>query len=662
MATPELLNTAVEVKVAEYTGIDDRYPVENVLHANSKFHCSKPGKGFDLLLELSESCTVTHFVARGPDNCTEPIKIGAVWFSSDKPSDLSYSSGVEEKETKEGVYECAEKKPDLVFETDGVFYESADELYPPKQGVKYVHIKYVNTHGDGDNVDVTFFGLVGFKGSVKTAKKFGRECLEDLNADENMVVHPRPRAGQATDLSSKGYCFDHMWYKPCALLLLPVGGDPTEHNNLISTLHSVASKVGGGESFNVFFMPASFDNLDKYGGGRIFGREQESDVTSPVLFFLDKDRRRYMLDSDQPFTVDTVSQFVTSAYEDETPRHIKSRPEPEDDSDPSHVGMTVVVGTSFDRIVLDAETDVFLDVWAPWCGPCVAAAPTWSALAETLHAVGALGQGKLLIAKCDCNDNDTNKEYITEGGIPNFKLFPKGDRQTKKDKAVRYQGDRSLKSFIEFVHEHMSEPKFDLPAALDKALDSIRKLNALKEASSVLQKFKRTLILPADDSLPAELAAARQLVADKHETLDGVRQREHVTAEELETAVKGLKEAVEASKFEEHHDKWLNKNAKSLKTQEEYESATAKGDSLTVVDFWAPWCGPCVNIAPFYGELSEKYGGVKFFKVECDGSDWIDELDFSSIPTFFFFKNGERVDQISGADKTQLEETIIKHM
>eukprot|EP00389_Voromonas_pontica_P016647 GDKH01026037.1.p2 GENE.GDKH01026037.1~~GDKH01026037.1.p2 ORF type:complete len:81 (-),score=0.24 GDKH01026037.1:356-598(-) len=78
--------------------------------------------------------------------------------------------------------------------------------------------------------------------------------------------------------------------------------------------------------------------------------------------------------------------------------------------------------------------------------------------------------------------------------------------------------------------------------------------------------------------------------------------------------------------------------------------------------FWAFWSRPCVKIALYYGELSEKYGGVKFFKVECDGSDWIDELDFSSIPTFFFFKNGERVDQISGADKTQLEETIIKHM
>lgn len=92
-----------------------------------------------------------------------------------------------------------------------------------------------------------------------------------------------------------------------------------------------------------------------------------------------------------------------------------------------------------------------------------------------------------------------------------------------------------------------------------------------------------------------------------------------------------------------------------------FEAKILQSSKPVMVDFWAPWCGPCKAIAPTVEALEKEYGSdMTFAKVNVDENPICpSKYGVQAIPTLIFFKNGEVVEQITGmVAKEKLEETI----
>ena len=83
-------------------------------------------------------------------------------------------------------------------------------------------------------------------------------------------------------------------------------------------------------------------------------------------------------------------------------------------------------------------------------------------------------------------------------------------------------------------------------------------------------------------------------------------------------------------------------------------------DSLTIIDCWAAWCGPCRMLSPIIDELSEQYAQVTFGKLNVDENNALAaKFDIMAIPTLLFFKGGKLVDTVVGAvPKSVIEDKI----
>lgn len=85
-------------------------------------------------------------------------------------------------------------------------------------------------------------------------------------------------------------------------------------------------------------------------------------------------------------------------------------------------------------------------------------------------------------------------------------------------------------------------------------------------------------------------------------------------------------------------------------TDATFDSEVLKSDKPVLVDFWAPWCGPCVQLSPVIDEIADsKAGTFKVAKVNVDQSlETAGKFRINSIPALLFFKNGEVCDQLVG--------------
>lgn len=100
-------------------------------------------------------------------------------------------------------------------------------------------------------------------------------------------------------------------------------------------------------------------------------------------------------------------------------------------------------------------------------------------------------------------------------------------------------------------------------------------------------------------------------------------------------------------------------------TDSNFETEVLNNEKVTLIDFWAEWCGPCRAIGPIVEELAKEYDGKALIgKVNVDENPEITvKYGIRNIPTILFIKKGEIVDkQVGAVPKSMLEEKLKKHL
>jgi thioredoxin 1 len=100
-------------------------------------------------------------------------------------------------------------------------------------------------------------------------------------------------------------------------------------------------------------------------------------------------------------------------------------------------------------------------------------------------------------------------------------------------------------------------------------------------------------------------------------------------------------------------------------TDANFKEEVINSEETCLVDFWAPWCGPCLRVAPHISEIAKEYQGkLKVGKLNVDEEASTAMMyNISSIPTLLVFKDGEIVERIIGAyPKSEIEKVLQPHI
>ncbi|KAG7525337.1 disulfide-isomerase A4 [Solea senegalensis] len=144
----------------------------------------------------------------------------------------------------------------------------------------------------------------------------------------------------------------------------------------------------------------------------------------------------------EEFDSDVLQDFVMAFKKGKLQPIIKSQPVPKNNKGP----VKVVVGKTFDEIVMDTQNDVLIEFYAPWCGHCKKLEPDFLALGKKYK-----GEKNIVIAKMDATANDVPNENYKVEGFPTIYLAPSNGKQSP----IKFEGgDRTVEGFSKFLEKH----------------------------------------------------------------------------------------------------------------------------------------------------------------------------------------------------------------
>lgn len=168
-----------------------------------------------------------------------------------------------------------------------------------------------------------------------------------------------------------------------------------------------------------------------------------SGTTVPAFVIEDtKKRLHYAFDETKTPSTNNIQKWIEAFVSQTLPPTLVSAPRPEKNDGP----VKIVVADTFEEIVLDTSRDVFLMVYAPWCGHCKKLTPKWEELALRLQ-----NNQKFVIAKIDGTVNDIHPKYGEFSAYPTLLFFP----SSNKNHPITYSNsERTVEAFMTFLSEN----------------------------------------------------------------------------------------------------------------------------------------------------------------------------------------------------------------
>jgi protein disulfide-isomerase A1 len=225
-----------------------------------------------------------------------------------------------------------------------------------------------------------------------------------------------------------------------------------------------AERIFGSENSTIFLFTDETDNettymfkkaAEKFGRGQLFfsqspittgigarlaefmGVTANDANTVRIINFAEAPPLKYKLTD---VTEDSLEKFIRDFQENKLTPYYKSEKVPEKNNQP----VKVVVGDTFEEMVLKSDKDVLLEAYAPWCGHCKQLEPIYNSLATKLA-----GDKDLLVVKMDAVANE--HPHFKVQGFPTVRLYKRGS----KDTPVDFTGERTIEGFAQFLEKEL---------------------------------------------------------------------------------------------------------------------------------------------------------------------------------------------------------------
>ncbi|VDP73602.1 unnamed protein product [Schistosoma mattheei] len=202
----------------------------------------------------------------------------------------------------------------------------------------------------------------------------------------------------------------------------------TDHSDLVGKLTEVARQFKG--KLHVVYVDVDVENNLRV--LEFFGLSK-NDAPTYRIIELGEETTKYKPDTND-YSVSAMSDFVQRTIDGKVKPFLMSEEIPSDQTG----SVKVLVGKNYNDVVKDKSKDVFVKLYAPWCGHCKALAPVWDELGETFK------NSDTVIAKMDATVNEVEDLKVTS--FPTLKFYPKNS-----DEVIDYTGDRSFEALKKFV-------------------------------------------------------------------------------------------------------------------------------------------------------------------------------------------------------------------